>query len=156
MVRHSHTARSQHLLDELQSLLRHLEHHEPDTEDRDVLLRLAGFAQALLVRHEIDQDGRCQACRPRRPGWTNWLRRRRSAPCLVHSLAVYYCTGPLDEVWWQVLAQLGDHRNPAEVRRWLARPQSSGESALPQQRSVEPAQGRHAVVDQPACSGSAS
>ncbi|GAA0609528.1 hypothetical protein GCM10010174_28560 [Kutzneria viridogrisea] len=168
MVRHSHTVRRQHLLDELHSLIRQLEHGTSteqvslnSADAGDWLLRLSGLLIALLLRHDIDQGGRCRTCRSRQRGWRRWILPRPVSVCLVHSLAVYFCTTTIDLAWWQTLAQLGDHRNPTEIRHWLAttggysvpEPRTGAEPQLPAQRVGEPAHGRHAMNSCPAPMG---
>ncbi|GAA0609033.1 hypothetical protein GCM10010174_27860 [Kutzneria viridogrisea] len=79
----------------------------------------------------------------------------------MHSLAVYFCTTTIDLAWWQTLAQLGDHRNPTEIRHWLAitgrysAPETriGAEPALPVQCAGEPVHGRHAMNSCPAPMG---
>jgi hypothetical protein len=116
-------ARQEQLLADLLDTIRQLDAAAPATAgNEELLLRLACFAVEILRRHPVDDHGRCRRCRPCRSGCRRWLRwPTRKAPCLVLSVASFYSTVPPEQVWFQVLPQLGIHRELRDIRARFAR-----------------------------------
>jgi hypothetical protein len=137
------------LLDELAGLVRQLQDGEAaelsafGTDDaHSVMLRLVGVVFELIRRHPVDDSGRCHQCRRNRSGCRRWLRWPiRKAPCLVLSVASFYSTVPIEQVWLQLLTHIGVNRELQEIRAWLA-----GCSATAAPEPIWPA------VDEPALS----
>lgn len=88
---------------------------QPGQLDKPVLqhalVRLSGFAQAILQEHRLNKRGRCARCRR-----TNTS---RDAPCMVLSIVELYFLESLDVVWWQMLSHMGRTSTLDEVQSWL-------------------------------------
>jgi hypothetical protein len=147
MSRYAPPQRQHALLDELTGLVRLL--HDGEAEElsafgaddaHSVMLRLVGVVFELVRRHPVDDGGRCRQCRRNRSGCRRWLRwPTKKAPCLILSVASFYSTVPIEQVWLQLLAHIGINRELREIRAWLA-----GDSATAASEPIWPA------VDEPA------
>lgn len=87
-------------------------------DEYEWLIRLTGFAMAVLTRHDTDADGCCEQCREPRDGWRVWLPRRR-VPCHVVARANAFTRSGVEKVWWQALSLRGDEIRLRDVRAWL-------------------------------------
>jgi hypothetical protein len=84
------------------------------------VIRLAGLALALLVKHRPDQRGYCARCQPHRVGWRVWLPYRvRRHPCLVWKATRLFVAGDPATVWWHTLTLAKHPIDLATIREWF-------------------------------------
>lgn len=89
-------------------------------ESGERIIRLAGLALALLVKHRPDNRGYCTRCQPRRRGWRARLPyRSRRHPCVVWKAARLFLTGDPAIVSWHTLKLAHHPIDLATVREWL-------------------------------------
>jgi len=87
----------------------------------EIVPRLAGAWLDLLLRHKVDDRGRCSLCRPPRP-----KRRLRipwpagKSPCSILKTTAFFAYASPDIVWARLLPRIGIRRSLDEIRAHLA------------------------------------
>jgi len=69
----------------------------PNSQTNEQIVRLSAAALVLLERHQMNGNGRCQACRTR----SRW-RLGRKEPCIVQVVLSFCLDESLELVWRQV------------------------------------------------------